>query len=140
MSGTKIVVVQLKELIKNTILVILGLALVIMLIYFFMPTGNKSVTALYNPGTYKTQITLDESTLSVDVTVSENEIISINLDELNEIQTVFYPLLKPTMASLTENIIKNQSLSNVTIETDQTETSKLLLYTIELALEKAFVK
>ena len=103
MSGTKIIVFQLKEVIRTAIFAIIGVLLIIGLIYFFLPKksgDNEEPTqtqeeTLYLPGTYKAQINLHKiNPLNVFVTVSESKITKIALAETNEELDYFYPLIK----------------------------------------------
>ncbi len=144
MGGTKIVVVQLKELIKSALFALGGLVLIILLIYFLVPKSGggegdiseSMAAAKYIPGTYAAQIILHNYPVDVLVTVTEKEITSVALSDIPESQEVFYPLFKPTIESLSEEIIKNQS-TNVTTTQETEFTSKVLIAAINAALEKA---
>ncbi len=139
MGGTKIVVFQLKEIIKNVAFVAIGLILIVFLILIFMPRGkteNPESAALYEPGTYYSEIILYNNPVKVAVTVDENEIVSINLENMDEIQTVFYPLFQPTMDTLAQEIITTQNL-NVPITRDTAYTEEILIKAIRSALDKA---
>lgn len=136
--GTKIVVVQLKELIKTAIFAVIGIALIVLLIYFFIPKEGKT-EALYVPGTYSSEIVLHNNPVSVEVTVSDNMITGIQLMNMGQTQEVFYPLFEPTMEELAQEIIDNQS-TDVSTSTDVSVTSKIILDAVDMALEQAKVK
>lgn len=140
MGGTKIFVVQLKELIKMAIFAVIGIALIIMLIYFFIPKEKPvESSALYNAGTYSSEIVLQNGPVSVEVTVSENEITGIQLKNIAEIQEVFYPLLEPTVETLSKEIIAKQTL-DIPVSTETQYTSQVILSAIDTALAKAVIK
>ena len=129
MGGTKIFVFSLKEIVKTAVFAVIGIALIIALAYLFIPRdrpaqAEPNVRAdLYIPGTYTAQISLSNEPVDVVVTVSQNEILSIELRNMSEVQEVFYPLVRPTMSSLTEEIIRTQSL-NVQIAEGSAITSR----------------
>jgi uncharacterized protein with FMN-binding domain len=137
MGGTKIVVVQLKQLIKTGAFAVLSLSLVIMLAYVFVPSSSDDYALVrYVPGTYSTQIMLDQNPISVDVTVSELEILAIELNNLSDSQAVSYPLLQPTMDKIATEIIETQSLE-VEVASGQVETGRLLLQAVYSSLDQA---
>ena len=144
MGGTKIVVLQLKQLIKSALLALGGLILIILLIYFLVPKGGGGGTgdssganaAKYMPGTYAAQIILHNYPVDVLVTVTDKEITGVTLSEMPETGKAFYPLFKPTMETLSKEIIDTQT-TNV-ISAQETEfTTKVLLSAVNAALEKA---
>ena len=137
MGGTKIVVLQLKELIKAAVCVLVGIVLLIMLIYFFLPKDKSGEeTTGYIPGTYSSQVILHNSPVSVEVTVTEDQITSIELKNMAEIQEVFYPLLTPTFENISAEVIKYQS-TNLEISSETQFTSQILLEAVEMALNEA---
>ena len=138
MDGTKIVVLQLKQIIKIAVFVVIGLVLLGILIYLFIPKGAAAPggTGLYNPGTYSAAVDLNGSTATVNVTVTGDKIVSIKLSPLTADQQAFYPLLEPTMASLEKDIVSNQSL-NITPSTQNTVTGEVLLSACADALGKS---
>lgn len=135
MGSTRIFVVHLKELIKTLIFIALGIILISLLVYFFLPK-DKTETAAYTPGSYTTDIILNDNPIQVVVTVDADEITSVELLNMNEEQAVFYPLMKPTFGVIAEEIVKTQSLEiDVPAETEYT--SGLLLKAVDMALAKA---
>ncbi len=136
--GTKIIVVQLKELIRTAIFAIIGLALIILLIYFFIPKDKADSSALYVPGTYSSKIILHNDPVMVEVTVSAKEIESIKLLSMTEAEQLFYPLFEPTLNELAQTIIDTQSI-NVAALPDTPVTSGILLEAVSMALAQAEV-
>lgn len=150
MIGTKFLVLHLKEVIKAGVLALVGLILLIAIIYFFMTktqssnpqvlANNSSTssdpTITFIPGTYSSQISLSNSPASVEVTVTENLITNIALSQLTETHELFYPLLTPTMNTISQQIIDNQSL-NISSSLDTSVTNEVLVNAISKALNKA---
>lgn len=135
MVGTKIFVVKLKDVIKAALFAFAGLVAVIILIVLFMPRGNKEQT-LFEPGTYTASIILHSNPFYVDVTVTDKEIISISLENMNETHTMFYPTFSTVMADLASTIIKTQS-TDISITNDYPVTQDILITAINSAVSKA---
>ena len=85
-SKTRIVVLHMKEIIYTAIFAVLAIVLILLLIFMFLPKvrGSHNKTAKYNPGVYTSDLTVGDTTLSLEVTVSETEITSIHFSNLNE--------------------------------------------------------
>jgi len=142
-SKTKIVVLQLKKLVYTGIFITLGILLLILFLIMINPkddTDAASTDPIYTPGTYSTSLVLNNTSLSVAVTVSENAITSISMENMDESIAVMYPLMEPALDSLAAQIIKTQSLENITYPEDQKYTSLVLLNAISGALEQASIE
>ena len=146
MRGTKIFVLQMKDLIRVGVIVLIGLALVIMALVFLLPRrGNAEETppyrepgamARYIPGTYVSTIILNDEPVHVRVTVSENEILSIYMSDMADLQRTFYPLFEPRMLDLAEEIIRYQT-AGIDPRTDYPVTTGILQQAVIAALELA---
>lgn len=135
--GTKIVVVHLKQLIKTALVAIVGIIVIVFLIFLFIPKEDKS-QAIYEPGTYSSQIILHNNPVSIEVTVSKDEIMDIQMLNMGETQEVFYPLFEPALEDLASAIIENQS-TDVSVENDASVTNEILINAVDAALEQAKV-
>ena len=136
MSGTRIMVFSLKELIRTGIFALIGLILIIALIYLIIPKNNGGSSAQYLPGTYSAQIVLHQSPVDVFVTVNEKEILNVELGSMKTVQEAFYPLFKPTLAELSKQIVRYQT-TKIAAEPNNAVTSRILLDAVASALEKA---
>lgn len=150
-SKTKIVVLHLKELIYTGIFVVLGILFIILLFIMFRSdketpeegpnvpnteTQDGEQTPIYQPGTYRSALYLEDETVEINLTVDETQIISLTLLPLSDKISTLYPLLEPSFNSLSEQICENQSLENVTYADEATYTSELLLEVIGDTLAK----
>ncbi|WP_317367413.1 hypothetical protein [uncultured Tyzzerella sp.] len=131
--STKIVVVKLRDIIKKTLLAIIGIVILGVIVYLFIPKNN---TTAYNPGTYSSDIVLHSNPVSVQVTVSKNEILDINLVNMGETQEVFYPLFGRSIDDISAQIIENQS-TDIKASVDNSMTTDILVKAIDKALEQA---
>ena len=134
----KIVVLHMKELIYTGLFVILGILFVVILVLMFGHKNSDSAQQTqYTPGQYTTTLTFNGSVADVKVTVDENSITSITLDNLEESVSVMYPLMEPALEELTAQILETQSLDNISYAEDRQYTSMLLLDAIASSLEQA---
>jgi uncharacterized protein with FMN-binding domain len=141
-SKTKIVVLHLKELIYTGIFAVLGILFIILLIIMFVPKnkeedGAVETSATYVPGIYTTSLILNDNAVDVEVTVDETNINDIRIVNLDEAVATMFPLLEPSFDDLANQIIKNQSLDNITYADDNKYTSMVLLNAIKNSLDKA---
>ena len=140
-AKTKIIVLHMKEVIYTGIFLLLAVILAIVLFFMFGPGQKKSASAdaksRYKPGIYTSSIDLNENTFDLEVTVDSDRVTSIRLVNLSESTTAMFPLVKPSLESLANQIVDSQSLDNLKYSTDRKYTSELLLNAIEDALKKA---
>ena len=137
MGSARIYVVRLREILKTLLFALVGLAIILLLVYFFAPKDKPTeISELYVPGTYSAAIMVKEGPITVDVVVTGNEIISVTLRNLTEAHEAFYPLLKPAMAQISEDIIKTQG-TNVAIPDQFSVTGATLLTAVKQALTQA---
>ncbi|GHU73739.1 hypothetical protein FACS1894188_00040 [Clostridia bacterium] len=138
MGGTKIMVFGAKQVIKGAILAVMGVAaLVVILTLVLTKPKAEAPSALYTPGRYSSAVRLNGDPVNVVVSVSGERILSIELVDMSETQEVFYPLVKPVMRQLADDIIRLQSTETVTIPNDSYYTSNLLLQAVRTALSQA---
>lgn len=138
-AKTKIVVLHMKELIYTAIFVGLGILLIMLLLFMFLPKKGEDAEATmkYAAGVYTASILFNDSTVDVQVIVDGDSIRSISLVNLDEAVTTMYPLVEPAFEEMTEQIIATQSLENISYDADNQYTSLMLLNAVENALEKA---
>lgn len=135
MVGTRFIVLRLKHMIRAGIFVLAGIIIIIALVLLILPKNKKEATA-YTPGTYTAQIILRNKPVSIYVTVGSKDIQAIYMSEMDDTQTLFYPLFKPTLESLAKEIISKQT-TNVATTPENMYTGKILLDAVNSALSKA---
>ena len=140
-SKTKIVVLHMKELVYTAIFAVLGILLILLLIFMFLPndkdSGQTEETMQYVAGVYTSSIQLNDNAIDVEVAVDSNHINSISLINLDETTAAMYPLMQPALDNLTQQIYEKQSLEDISYSDDTQYTSTVLLNAIHSALEKA---
>jgi uncharacterized protein with FMN-binding domain len=141
-AKTKIVVLHMKKLVFTGIIIgLLILAIIFLFILLHFRTKNTDENevepAMYVPGVYTSSVMIDESSLDVEVTVDSDHINSISLVDLDEETETMYPLVRPSLEELSEQILASQSVENITYSKNNQYTCKLLLDAVTDALEKA---
>lgn len=142
-SKTKIVVLRMKEIIYTAIFIGLGILLVMLLFIMFRPKKDAPAASdqvLYIPGVYTASLTLGSQEVNVEVAVDADRISSISMVPLSDSVATMYPLVQPSLQSLTKQICETQSLENLTYSEDTRYTSQVLIQAIERAVKKAEVK
>lgn len=140
-AKTKIVVVHMKNLILTGILIGIGILLLLMSLTICLSQERQkediASTHSYIPGVYSSSVKLNDTAIDVQVTVDENNINSVALVNLNDTVETMYPLVKPAMEELQNQILEKQSTSDIDYSENSQYTSKVLLNAIDDALSKA---
>lgn len=143
-SKTKIMVFHMKELIYTGIFIVLGILFLVLLAIMFLPGKGEKETpseteSVYVPGVYSTPLVLGNHTVDVEVIVDAHSIQSVTLKNLDEAVTTMYPLIQPSLEDLTDQLLKTQSLENITYAEENKYTCLVLLDAIQTSLKKASV-
>ena len=139
-SNTKVVVFKAKELLYTGIFLLLGIILILLLIFMFLPKDNEKepavsteTNAVYVPGVYTSSVQLGENTLDVQVTVDSQNIKSVNIEQLDDCVKTMYPFI----ASINQQLSKISSIDELTFEDESQYTNTILKQAIKNALKKA---
>ena len=140
-NKTKIVVLKLKEIVYTGIFVVLGIILILLIILFISGmNGKKSehiTQSTYIPGVYSSSIILATNPVDIEVVVDKEQIKSITLINTEESIETMYPLITDSLNSISEQIIENNSIENITYNQENKYTSIVLINAIAEALNKA---
>lgn len=137
---TKILVLHMKELLYTAVFLVLGIILMIVLVVMFSAEHRQpsvETAATYTAGVYTSSIDFQNRSVDVAVTVDRDRITDIALVTPSDSVTVMYPLMEPTIDRLREQILTQQSLTDLSYEAENQYTSAVLLHAIEQALQKA---
>lgn len=140
MSKTKIVILQLKEIIYTAIFVGLGILLILLLIFMFLPK-NKDTASLdtqqYKAGKYTSALVLNDTSLNIEVVVDENHINSVTITNIDDSITAMYPLMAPGLEEIADQLYDGVDINSVKISDDSKYTQTLLLDSVKAILDKA---
>ena len=141
MSKTKIVVIQLKEIIYTAIFVALGILLILLLVFMFLDKDDDatstSTSQKYTAGVYTTSIELNDNVLDLKVVVDQDRIKSVELINLDEAITTMYPLVEPGLLEIESQLLSGADIESIELSKDSKYTQTILLDAIKATLEEA---
>lgn len=135
MSRTRIVILQMRELIYTAIFVGLGILLLILLCVMFWPgKGGKSDRAAetgqseqkYEAGAYTKEIQLGDATVNIQLSLDEDCVKSVELINLEESISTMYPLMQPTVKKMSEELAAGKDMDEIVVSEDSQYTEKLI--------------
>lgn len=168
-SNTKIVVLRSKELVYALVLFVVSILIILVAVSLFWPSDSNTpstpaaptsqsvesgaagedsmestnsastVEDIYVPGIYSSILQLGSSNVELQITVDKNHINSISFTNVDETVATMYPLMAPTLSEISEQIIAEQSLENISYADENRYTSLLLMKAISDSLDKAKV-
>ena len=106
---------------------------------FLLNENPDAAETSYIPGVYTSALPLSGYSVDMEVVVNESGISSVRLVNLDEAVTTMYPLMEPTLASVSTQLTGGQPLSSVTYQDENKYTTLILLETIQTCLDKAAV-
>lgn len=115
-SKTKIVVLKARELIYTGIFILLGILLILLLIFMFVPSHKSKKakeTSGYTQGVYSSPLKLGENELKLSVTVKDGKARSISLKHLNKSIKTMYPLIEPSLNEINKQLPKVQNIDDI---------------------------
>ncbi|MCI5623682.1 MULTISPECIES: hypothetical protein [Anaerostipes] len=139
-SKTKIVVFKARELIYTGIFVVLGILLILLLIFMFIPSKEQKKTKQtsgYIDGTYTSPLKLGENELELRVTVKNQKPQSVTLKHLNKSIKTMYPLVEPSLEEINKQLPKIKNIDNIKFEKQNQYTNTILKQAIKNALKQA---
>jgi uncharacterized protein with FMN-binding domain len=155
MSRTRIIILQLKEIVYTAIFVGFGILLLVLLFFMFWPDKEKSSetsennvtenetsadSPKYVAGVYTREIALGDSTINLQVSIDTDQVKAVELVNLEDSVETMYPLIKPAVQEISEQLAANVSPEEVVLSDDSPYTSQLILDTVSDILDKASTK
>lgn len=141
MAKTKIVVIQLKEIIYTVIFAALGILLILLLIFMFKPNKDDEAASadadMYTAGVYTSSISLNDTALNLEVVVDKNHINNVSIKNIDDSITTMFPLVEPSLEAIATQLYNDVPLDQLELMEDKKYTQQLLIEAIKLALEKA---
>ena len=112
-AKTKVVVLHMKELIYTLIFAGLGILLIFLLLFMFLPgkeDGESVETMRYVAGVYTSSIQFGEHAVDMQVIVDENRIQSVSMVNLDETVETMYPLMEPALENIADQVVEKMDL------------------------------
>lgn len=158
MSRTRIVIFQLKEIVYTAIFVGLGILLLILLFFMFWPGKGKETAStsspsaisgdsastegqtLYKAGVYNSELSLGDSTINIQVSLDSDHVKSVELVNLKDSVETMYPLIKPAVKEISNQLAQNISPEEVVLSDDSPYTSQLILDKVTEIMNEATIE
>lgn len=140
MKKSRLFVISIREIIYTLIFLILGILLIILLFYMFLPNDNnveQTSSSTYIPGMYTSCMTLEDSSFTLQLTVDKDSINSIDLINSSESVATVYPLIPECLESIETQLINNTPIDELSVNEDSKYTQILLTNAIKDLLNKA---
>jgi len=144
MSRTRIVILQMREIIYTAIFAGLGILLLIILFFMFWPDGkdenkeqaDNGKTAVYEAGVYSKQMTVGDSVINLQVVLDEEQVKSVEMINLDDTVSAMYPLMKPSVESISNQLASGVSLDEVVLSDEGQYTEKMILNEVDSVLDE----
>ena len=144
MSRTRIVILQMREIIYTAVFVGLGISLLIILFFMFWPDGkdenkeqaDNGKTAVYEAGVYSKQMTVGDSVINLQVVLDEEQVKSVEMINLDDTVSAMYPLMKPSVESISNQLASGVSLDEVVLSDEGQYTEKMILNEVDSVLDE----
>lgn len=141
MAKTKIVVIQLKEIIYTVIFAALGILLILLLIFMFRGGKDDGVakngTELYKSGKYFSTISLNDTDYNLEVVVDKNHINNVAIQNIDDSITAMFPLVEPSLEDISLQLKNDVPLDKIEIDQEKQYTEQMLIDAIKDALKPA---
>lgn len=142
MGKSRILVLQLKEIIYTAIFLLFGILLILVVVIMFKSDDEtkdtmSSATQVYTPGIYTSEFALNGNTLSIQVTVDEATVKNVEFIDIDDSVKKMYPLLETSLDDIVSQLKSGTDISQVSITNDTMYTHKLLINAINDALSEA---
>ena len=141
-SKTRIIILQMKEIIYTVIFAALSLLMIFLFVYmFFLKKDSESAETAsaptYTPGVYTASIVLGDHPVNLEITVGKDHIQSITATPLEDSVAAMYPLLESCLDTITGQLTSGIPIDQVTYDDSSQYTASILLGAIQTALDKA---
>ena len=141
-SKTRIVILQMKEIIYTIVFIVLAVCMIFFFIYMFShkkqaDTGEQTSAATYTPGVYTTSIILGDEHVDLTVTVDDNHINGVSIQSLEDSVSTMYPLLGSCLDDISAQLRDGVALNQIKSDESTQYTANVLVDAIDTALEEA---
>ncbi len=140
-KSPKFMVFHLRELIYTVVFVLLGIVLVISLIFMFCNKNqgkkeNETTSSQFEAGVYTSNVTLNGNPMEISVTLDNDHINAITVDNVSDTIATMYPLVQPAFEDIAKQIVDTQSVDNVKFSEDSQYTYSMLYDAIVETINK----
>ena len=140
-KSPKFMVFHLRELIYTVVFVLLGIVLVISLIFMFCNKNQgkkekETTSSQFEAGVYTSNVTLNGNPMEISVTLDNDHINAITVDNVSDTIATMYPLVQPAFEDIAKQIVDTQSVDNIKFSEDSQYTYSMLYDAIVETINK----
>ena len=146
MGKTRIVVLQMKEILYTAIFVALGILLILLLVFMFVGKdkessvkGTQESSIQYTAGVYNSALKLGDNVLNLEVVVDQDRINSVRLLNIDESVSTMYPVVEPCLSRIEKQLVNGVQLTELEYSEESKFTQMMLVDAIQDTLAKAIV-
>jgi len=146
MSGTRIVVLQLRKVIYTAIFVGIGIiALIFLIVMLSSDKGGKEKESAsvadegghqYEAGVYTKEIQIGDATVNLQLSLDEDNVKSVELVNLDESVETMYPLMQPTVEKISKQLAAGRSMEEIVISKESQYTEKIIVESVSKMMEE----
>ncbi len=147
MPGTKIVVIQRKQVLFSAVLVVAGILFIAFLIVMMLgkkgdsdSVASQNGDAKYQAGVYTKDMEFGESTVSLQVSLDANQVKAVEIVPLNESVTTMYPLMEPAVKTLSDQLASGVAPENIEYGEESRYTQESIMEVVDQVLEEHKLK
>lgn len=137
MSNTKIVVLQAKKMIYGGIFALVAIIILVVLLVLYWPGKSQKDLSLdygaeeiYEAGVYTKELKLGDASVNLQLTLDENQVKSLELVNLEDSVETMYPLMKPTVEKISEQLTAGKGMDEIVLSEDAQYTEKILVESV----------
>ena len=107
-------------------------------------TSSPAVTSdsshAYTPGVYNSELSLGDTVIQIQVALDNDRVKSVELINLEESVETMYPLIKPAVKEISDQLAQNISPEEVVLSDDSPYTSQMILDRVSEIMKQASVE
>lgn len=140
MSRTRIVILQLREIIYAAVFVGIGILVLVTLFFLLMPEKSdgadvsnnlKQDNKIYEAGIYQNKLALGDEVIGLQVTLDESQVKSVEVINFDESVSAMYPLMKPSVETISNQLAAGASVDEVVLSDGSKYTQELILNAVK---------
>lgn len=137
-TGAGVVILRVGRIVCANVFLLLTIVLTVMLFFVFKSNrgGDTSTSTgdLCGPKVCASSVSLGRGAFSLRMAISSSEMASVHLMGLDRDATTVFPLVRPTLRSLTDRVCASRSLRGVRCSRSRGCASVVLLGTVRATL------
>ncbi len=145
MAKSRLMLLSLKDIIYTLIFILIAIIFAVILFCIILPSTKNSAKpeteeTLYTPGKYTSCFSINNSNMSVELTIDKNSINSVEILDMDENTMASYPLIPSCAKNIEKQLQEGVDINELKSEPGSVYTQLMLTHVIKGILEKASVR